>query len=414
MLFKIVLAAMLITPLMAPCLEAVERPAGNEFDARRRVRTAEQLIQTGEHERAVSALQSLIAQYPESSVRFKARLLIGRDLLYRQQDSAAAIEQFQQAAAIAKTATDQAPLNADALDVQLEAQHLIGVAHYRSGNFTEAFPILRRITVDYPNSSWANNSYYYIGMAHFMQQNWARAIRYLEMVGTFVDPNGAESELIEAGQRLYVRVEDGDLPIMERLGQQAEASISTSSGDEVVVPLVALSRSTGTFIASAATAIGPVIPNDDTLQVLSGDTVKITYRDANTNTGEANVERLRTAQVVNTAAAYFADATWDGRARGAFIGQPVFIVIEDADLSTESTQNSLTITITSEYKDLEERQVDLLSNDNLDTGPRWKIRDEQQIVLMEQPTQGATSALRAFTAPAFFADRCKSWKLPME
>ena len=60
--------------------------------------------------------------------------------------------------------------------------------------------------------------------------------------------------------------------------------------------------------------------------------MEITYRDANTNTGEANVERLRTAQVVNAGAAYFSDATWEGRARGAFIGQPVFIVIEDADL----------------------------------------------------------------------------------
>jgi outer membrane protein assembly factor BamD (BamD/ComL family) len=153
----------------------------------------------------------------------------------------------------------------------------------------------------------------------------------------------------------------------------------------VVVPLIALSRSTGTFIASAPTAIGPVIANDDTLQILSGDAVTITYSDANTQTGDANVQRLREAKVVNTGSAHFSDATWEARARGAFIGQPIFLVVEDADLSVEDAQNNLTITISSEYKNLEEEQVDLFNDDSRETGPRWKVRDEQQLVLMEQP-----------------------------
>ena len=56
MLFKNIDCCDVVADGYGPCLEAVERPSGNEFDARRRVRTAGvQLIQSGEHERAVSA-----------------------------------------------------------------------------------------------------------------------------------------------------------------------------------------------------------------------------------------------------------------------------------------------------------------------------------------------------------------------
>ncbi|TVR09848.1 MAG: hypothetical protein EA401_12610 [Planctomycetota bacterium] len=373
----------LLCSLLWSVMEAADRRDPSEFDARRRVRTAEQLLDAGEHDRAVTALQAVIEQFPESQVRFHAHLLLGKDLLLRQQDSAASIEHFRRAGGIRSLATDDRPLAGDDLDLWLESQHMIGVAYYQAGNYGESFSVLRRITVDYPNSVWANHSYYYIGMAHFMQQNWGRAIRYLEMVGTFVDPSGPEAELIEAGQRIFARVEDADLPIMERLNMQAEVEISTSSGDRVVVPLIALSRSTGTYIASAPTAVGPVIPNDDVLQVLSGDQINIRYVDANTATGEANVVRERTAQVVSTGSVAFTDATWHARSRNAFIGQPVFIVVEDADLSTSDEANEASVVVVSQFREDSDQPVDLLDEDGVPVGPRWRIRDEVRMSLRE-------------------------------
>ncbi len=100
----------------------------------------------------------------------------------------------------------------------LEGLFLTGQAYYNTRQFDMAFPPLRRITRDFPNTSWANQAFYYIGMCHYAKGNWNRAIEALSLVGTFVDPESPAVELVEAGRRFYVRIEDGDLPVLQRDG----------------------------------------------------------------------------------------------------------------------------------------------------------------------------------------------------
>ena len=164
---------------------------------------------------------------------------------------------------------------------------------------------MRKVTVGYPNSVWANQAYYYIGMAHFLQQNWGKAIKYLQMVGTFVDPEAAEMRYVEAGQRIFVKVEDGDLPIIEDLGGGGAVRLTTKSGDMLELPLTALSRNKALYVASAETRMGEPDTTDNALQIIGGDQIKVEYLDANTESGEADVVRTEMVDVVSAGKAVY-------------------------------------------------------------------------------------------------------------
>ena len=74
-------------------------------------------------------------------------------------------------------------------------------------NYAAAFPILRKITTNYPNTSWANQAYFYIGMSHYRMGNWNKAIDSLSLVGTEVDAaEGDDLGRIEIG---YATSQDG-------------------------------------------------------------------------------------------------------------------------------------------------------------------------------------------------------------
>ena len=191
-------------------------------------------------------------------------------------------------------------LSGDDLDIYLESLFLTGVAHYTEGNYSKLFNVLRRITVHHPNTVWANEAYYYIGMAHFVQENWGKAIRYLQMVGTHVDAEAAEKNFVEAGQRIFVKIEDADLVILEDLGVGSAVRLKTNSGDILELPLSALSRNRSLYVASAETMMGSPDLTDDKLQIIGGDQVTIQYLDANTVAGEANVVREDKVDVVST------------------------------------------------------------------------------------------------------------------
>ena len=351
------------------------------------MRTALQLLENGESERALAALRNLLNQYPDSSIIYKANLELGRHALQVDQATETAIQHFQILEAMTKDLAEDEQLKGDELDVFLESLFLTGVAYYTEGNYSKLFNVLRRITVRYPNTVWANQAYYYIGMAHFLQENWGKAIRYLEMVGTHVDENAGQKNFVEAGQRLFVKVEDADLVILEDLGVGTAVRIQSKSGDLLELPLSALSRNQSLYVASAETEMGSPNPVDDKLQIIGGDQITIQYLDANTVSGEANVVREDIVDVVSTGSVVFTSATYQGRSESALIGQPVFVSLRDADLDLSAEQQKMRVLISVQYEDNSANQdgpIDFLATEDQSDEAIWRVRDEVELTLVEQ------------------------------
>lgn len=361
-----------------------ERQAGargeGDFAAGRMLRRAIDLVSAGETDRGVRMLEAVIEQYPTSDVRFQAYLELGRYHL----------DEYNHAQAISylgnvRELQRREQLTPEFREILLESMYLTGVAYFQMRDYSKAFPVLRRITTDYPNSVWANQSYYYIGMCHFVQERWSRAIEALSMVGTHIDAEGEQAEYVEAGRRLYVKVQDGDLPILYELGEECIVVIETASGDRETIVCVPLASGSDTFIGSIPTAVGTPVPNDGTLQVVGGDDITVTYHDMNTEDGEYNVPRVSTVRVVSSGSVLFTLGDFESRARNAFIGQPVFVMLEDADLDVSPERDSAEVRVYSRYRMEDHERDDRPSGigDFLVREEEYRIRDELIVALRE-------------------------------
>ncbi len=362
----------------------------SDLEARRLLRTAVRYIEEQEAERGIRAVENLLQQYPESEVRFEAHLVVGRHLQEDAGDPIQAIEWLTRNRILER----REQLNPEQLEILLESLYLLGVSYYHTGQYPQLFSTLRRIVTQHPNSVWANQAYYYLGMAHFAQQNWPRAIEYLSLVGTFVDPEAPTAEFVEAGRRFYVKVQDGDLPTLVRLtGQRPQVRVTTSSGDVEFIRLSLLSSHEAIYIGSIATAVGMPQAQDGTLQVLSGDTISVEYIDENTQTGERNVPRQAEAQVVSSGTVSFVKGTLVEFATAVFTGQDLFVNVRDADLDVSDRAETVTVRVVSRYVSDEFGDEQIVADDGDDdpwglveeeeTGPRWVIRDEVALVLRE-------------------------------
>lgn len=236
--------------------EREAKAPGEEFAARRLLKRARDLLLARESERAVKMLETVIEQHPKSDVRFEAYLELGKHYLDAH-NHARAVNTLRHLNALQR---ENEELTGRARELYVEGLYLTGVAHCQMRQFGAAFPILRKITNHYLNTVWANQSYYYIGMCHFMQGNWSKAIKALSLVGTFVDPSSPTVEYAEAGRRFYVKVEDSDLPVLMRLGKSVQVAVATESGDKETLPCIPLAGQQGIFIASIGTEIGAGTP----------------------------------------------------------------------------------------------------------------------------------------------------------
>ena len=213
---------------------AARKPVGErgandaDYAALKVLERGQELLELGERDRGVKMLETVIEQNPRSKIRFKAYLALGRHYLDLR-ENAKAIEHLRYMANLRAKEDDE--LEGRDLEMYLEGLYLMGEAHFHSREFPAAFSVLRRITENYPNTVWANQAYYYIGMAHFAQEHWSKAINNLNLVGTFIDPESPEVEFVEAGHRFFVKIGDGDLPVLKRLGRNVEAVVSASSGE---------------------------------------------------------------------------------------------------------------------------------------------------------------------------------------
>jgi len=340
----------------------------------------EELLSGGETERGLKMIETVYEQHPSSPIRYRAYLALGKYYLAGK-DQAKAIGYLRNARTI-EGPDRSVPENLQ--DVYLESFFLMGVAFFEQRQYASAFPLLRRITEDFPNTVWANQSYYYIGMCHFAQENWAKAIEALSMVGTFIPSDSPSVDVVEAGRRFYVKVTDADLPVLTRMGQSVVIELTTKSGDKETITCVPLPGSTDTFIGSLPTELGVAKPNDGTIQVVGGDTITTRYIDANTQDGKKQVTKTSTSRVVSTAGLNFMLGDLETPTGSAFAGQPVFLVLSDSDLDTSPAADTVSVRLVARAKQSPDDTLAVTDATSSDQAEQYVIRDEVTITLTEQ------------------------------
>jgi TolA-binding protein len=385
--------AVLAAGLLLPAAAEAQRPArkrgegaaaGGNYAAFQLLQKGQELLASGEHDRGTKILETIIEQYPADPIRFKAYLALGKHALERSEQMEA-IGHLRNLKGLEQPGVE---LDAETRDLFLEGLYLQGIAFFQTRQYAQAFPLLRRITNDFPNTVWANQSYYYIGMCHFAQGNWNKAIEALGLVGTFVDDASNAVEYAEAGRRFYVKIQDTDLPVLAKLGEDVKVTITAASGDTETVSLVPLPGDGQASIGSVATALGEPKPGDDVLQIRGGDRITTSYIDGNTLDGEKDVGRSREVQVVGTASLAFTRGDFESQAAAAFLGQPLFVVLADADLDVSPQADEARVRITVRFKEEEEdeqaggRGVDLERILRTEEDA-WRTRDEIVLSLRE-------------------------------
>jgi TolA-binding protein len=361
------------------------RGPGGNYAALQLLRKGQELLDSGEHDRGTKILETIVEQYPTDPIRFRAALALGKHALARSQQ----LEAIGYLRGLSSLEQPGKEMNEETRELFLEALYLQGVSYFQTRQYAQAFPLLRRITNDFPDTVWANQSFYYIGMCHFAQGNWNKAIEALGLVGTFVSDAGDALEYAEAGRRFYVKIHDTDLPVLAKLGEEVKATISSASGDTETVSLVPLPGDENSSLGSVATALGQAKPGDGVLQVIGGDTISTSYVDGNTRAGEKDVDRSRKVKVVGTAAVAFTRGDFASPAVAAFPGQPVFVTLTDADLDVSAAADPATVRVMARFKEEDDEDesattpgIDLEKLMRSDED-RWRTRDAIVLPLAE-------------------------------
>ena len=303
-------------------------------------RAAKKLLEAGdarieaeETEKALEIWRSVIERYPRSKFRFDAHLRLGSFLLEK------------------RRAFDEARGHFEAVDVEAntddaqraEAALQTGVCFYEGRLYGQCFKVLRRVIEDYPSSEQVNSAYYFIGLGHFKQGHYSRAIEALEKVGTALSEEDAQIDKVEAGKRLFVKVADQDLAVLEP-GETVTLRCKAKSGDEEDVICHPIGRQVRVILGSIPTALGAPAHGNGRLEVQGGDTIEVTYIDAQTADRKFDEQRLYTVNVVGTAIAQIMDGSFGDTLAGVVIGKQANLEILDADFDTGDGADKLTAT----------------------------------------------------------------------
>ena len=271
----------------------------------------------------------------------------------------------------------------------LESTYLIGVAYFQVHQYGTAFPILRKITNNYPNTVWANQAYYYIGMCHFAQENWSKAIaRYQPR--RHVRRSEQCDRAVRRGRPAVLRQDPGRRPPRARQPRQENHGYGGNRhGDKETIECIPLVNGGDAFIGSIPTEVGVAKPGDHVLQVIGGDSITTRYIDENDEQGNSNVVRTNTVKVVSTAQLNFTQGDYESKAPAAFLDQPLFVQLQDVDLDVSDAADTATVKIISRYKEADDdteaaagKGVDVQKL--MDEGEKkYKIRDQVTLKLTE-------------------------------
>jgi TolA-binding protein len=304
-------------------------------------RNAKKLLEAGdarmdanESAKAVEVWQSVIERYPRSKVRHEANMRLGNYFLERDRAYDRARSYFEPVAA------DENPDEAQRATATLK----IGVCYYEGRNFGKCFKLMRDVIEKYPVSPEVNQAYYYIGLGHFQQGHYSRAIAALERVGTALAGEENKVEKLEAGKRLFIRIDDADLAALEP-GKTVKVEVEAASGDKETVECYAVGRNVRVVLGSIPTVLGKPKPGNGRLEIRGGDKVKITYLDEQTSEGNVVRKVVKEVPVVGNATVAIMDGAYAETLSGVVLGKGINIQITDADFDLTDEADILKATV---------------------------------------------------------------------
>ena len=331
-LLALLLAASSLSLAQKP---AVERGSIVEDRAARKLLQAgDARVEVGENEKALEIWESVIERYPRSPIRFEAHIRLADHFLKE-------LREFDKARAHYEAAAQEANS-----DDELRAYAFLntGTCYYEAGRYGNCFKIMRQVIENFPASPQVNEAYYYLGLGHFKQGHYSRAIEALEKVGTALSDKDAKIEKVEAGKRLYIKIDDKDFASLEP-GEQVEVICQTKSGDQEKVLCDAIGRNAKMTLGSIVTQLGNPEPGNGTLEVRGGDLITVTYVDKHTADKKFNTRRLKEVLVVGNGIARIADGSYQHDLQAAVLGKPLHLQVSDADHDTTAGVDRLEATV---------------------------------------------------------------------
>ena len=290
-------------------------------------------IEADETEKALEIWKSVIERYPRSKIRFDAHMKIGEFLLEKKSAYEEARRQFEAADVETNRNTSQ----------RARAALKTGVCFHEGRLHGQSFKTLRRVIEEYPALPEVNDAYYYIGLGHFKLGHYSRAIEALEKVGTALSEEDASVEKVEAGKRLYVKVNDQDLAVMEP-DETITLRCVAKSGDEETVICHPLGRQVKVILGSIPTKLGSPVPGNERLEVQGNDKIDVYYVDAQTADKKFDQERLYTVNVVGSAIVQIKDGSFGDTLAGVVIGKSANLEVTDSDFDRSHNADKLTAT----------------------------------------------------------------------
>lgn len=327
--------------------------------ARKLVEAGDARLEADEVSKAVEVWQSVIERYPTSRVRFEAHIRLGNHFLERERAYDKARVQFGEVASEENRDQDQ----------RAEATLKMGMCFYEARNFGKCFSVMRDVIEHFPVSKQVNQAYYYIGLGHFQLGHYSRAIDALQKVGTSMGEDDSQLEKVEAGKRLFVKIEDADLAALEA-GAPVIVQCETSSGDVEQVKCFPVGRNVRIVLGSVVTALGVPQKNNGRLEVKGDDTVKVVYIDEHTADKQFNRQVLHEAKVVGDGIVSITDGAFAETLQGVVLGKPVNVQTNDPDRDLTDGADQIEVTVevhrAKTEDEMEQEAVAILAADDSD------------------------------------------------
>lgn len=302
--------------------------------ARKLLQAGDARLELGENDKALEIWESVIERYPRNPIRFEAHIRLADHLLKKKSE-------FDKARAHYVAASAEANENFEA---RAHAVLHTGICYYEAGRFGQCFKVMRDVIEQFPTAPEVNEAYYYIGLGHFKRAHYSRAIEALEKVGTVLTADDSKVDKVEAGKRLYIRIDDKDLAVLDP-GQKVRVRCKAKSGDEEIVICEPVGRAAAMALGSIVTQLGTAHSGNGTLELRGGDSITVTYIDAHTAEKTFNERRLKEVQVVGNGIPRITDGTYELELQAAVLGKRVHLQIIDADHDLTDNKDSLKATV---------------------------------------------------------------------
>ena len=298
--------------------------------AKKLIEAGDSRYESDEFSKAVDIWQSVIERYPRSRHRFAAHMKLGDHFLNRDRAYDQARKHFEIVTSEENREEDQ----------RAQATLKMGICFYQARNFGKTFSVMREVIEKFPVSPEVNQAYYYIGLSHFQQGHYSRAITALERVGTALTENDSSFEKVEAGKRLFVKIEDADLAALGP-NETIKVKVRTTQGDEEVMECHPVGRNVRVVMGSIQSQLGKPRSGNGKLEVRGDDRVKVTYLDQHTADRQFNRPVLRDITVVGNAQAAIMDGAYSDTIKGAVLGKEMNLQVSDADLDLSDAADKL-------------------------------------------------------------------------